>query len=372
MRTTKRVRNLLLAAGVIAAIGLALYWRLGATPVQVTQAARATAVEAIYATGSVEPAVMLPISPRVSGTLAELAADEGSAVRKGQVLARISDTDLRSTVDEQAARARYATENFERTQDLLRRGFISQGELDRTRADREAADAALARARTQRDFTSLVAPADGVIIRRDGEVGQYFPAGQALFTMACCAPLRVAVEVDEEDILRVRVGQKALMRLDALPGRTLEGTVAQITPKGDPVSRSYRVRIRLDDPSAVKVGMTVDANLIVAEHDGALLVPTAAVQAGSVWIVRDGRLVRQTVKTGIVGAERTEILDGLDAAEHIVAAPAEGLADNQRVREMAAAGSGAAVQPTGDARGTGPAKVNPAAAAPASGKPNVP
>jgi len=341
----------MLGAAVLAAIGLALYWRLGPTPVQVVAPLRATAVEAIYATGSVEPAVMLPISSRVSGTLAELSVDEGSTVRKGQVLARLADTDLRSTVDEQAARARYATENFERTQDLLRRGFISQGELDRARSDREAADAALARARTLRDFTSLVAPADGVIIRRDGEIGQYLPAGQALLTMSCCAPLRVAVEVDEEDILRVRVGQKALMRLDALPGSTLEGTVAQITPKGDPVSRSYRVRIRLADTAAVKVGMTVDANLIVAEHPNALLVPTTAVQTGNVWIVHDGRTSRRAVKTGIVGTERTEILDGLDDSALVIAAPSDGLVENQRVRVLPAASAAGSAARTGEATG---------------------
>ncbi len=330
MQATKRGNFLLLGAAVLAAVGVLAYWRLGPTPVAVVQPVRGPAIEAIYATGSVEPSVMLPIASRVSGTLAQLAVDEGSAVRKGQVLARLEDTDLRSTVDEQAARARYATENFERTQDLLHRGFISQGELDRARSDREAADAALARARTQRDFTSLVAPADGVIIRRDGEIGQYLPAGQALFTMSCCAPLRVAVEVDEEDILRVHVGQRALMHLDALPGAVLEGTVAQITPKGDPVSRSYRVRIRLADAAAVRVGMTVDANLIVAEHSAALLVPTAAVQNSAVWIVRDARLARRPVKTGIVGAERTEILEGLDEAAQVVAVATDALVESHR------------------------------------------
>lgn len=336
MQVTKRGKYFVLGAAVLAAAGLLAYWRLGPTPVTVVQPVRGPAIEAIYATGSVEPSVMLPIASRVPGTLAQLAVDEGSVVHRGQVLARLEDTDLRSTVDEQAARARYATENFERTEDLLRRGFISQGELDRARSDREAADAALARARTQRDFTSLVAPADGVIIRRDGEIGQYLSAGQALFTMSCCAPLRVAVEVDEEDILRVHVGQKALLHLDALPGTVLEGSVAQITPKGDPVSRSYRVRIGLADTAAVKVGMTVDANLIVAEHEGALLVPTAAVQNGAVWTVRAGRLARQAVRTGIVGAERTEILDGLDAAAQVVALPSDALVENHRASATAA------------------------------------
>jgi RND family efflux transporter MFP subunit len=320
------------AAGLTAAAAAALWW-LGPTSVQTVLPTRATAVDAIYATGSVEPSVMLPIAPRVAGTLAELEVDEGSRVNKGQVLARLEDTDLKSTVDEQSARARYAKENFERTEDLVRRGFVSPGELDRTRSDLDAADAALRRAHTLRNFATLTAPADGVIIRRDGEIGQYFPAGQALFTMSCCAPLRVAVEVDEEDILKVHVGQKAVLRTDALPATVLDGVVSQVTPKGDPVSRSYRVRIRLADPAALKVGMTIDANLIVAERPDALLVPSAAVQSGAVWVVADGRLRRQAVKTGVVGAERTEILAGLDAGAHVVVSPADKLAENHRATE---------------------------------------
>jgi len=323
-------------------------WRLGPTAVQVVQPTRATAVEAIYATGSVEPTVMLPIAPRVAGTLAVLEVDEGSRVHKGQVLARLEDTDLVNTVDELTARARYARENFERTEDLVRRGFVSPGELDRTRSDMDAADASLKRARTLRGFTALVAPADGLIIRRDGEVGQYFAAGQALFYLSCCAPLRVSVEVDEEDIVGVHVGQKVVLRTDALPGRALDGEVSQVTPKGDPVARSYRVRIRLDDPSLLKVGMTVDANLIVAERPDALLVPSACVQGGNVWVVRDGRLHRQAVRIGVLGAERTEILEGLDPAAHVVVAPVDGLTEEHRVFESmlataSAAGTGGAI-----------------------------
>ena len=320
------------ACVLIAAAGLG-YWRLGPTAVEVVRPVRATAVEAIYATGSVEPTVMLPIAPRVSGNLVELKADEGSRVVRGQVLARLEDKDLASTVDELTARAKYARENFERTQDLVRRGFESSGELDRTRSEMDAADASLKRAHNLRDFTVLTAPADGIIIRRDGEIGQYLPAGQALFTMSCCAPLRVAVEVDEEDILRVHVGQKAVLRTDALPGTVLDGEVAQITPKGDPVSRSYRVRIRIKDPASLKVGMTIDANLIVAEHPDAILVPGSAVQAGFVWVVRAGRLHRQSVKVGVIGEERTEILEGLAEDAHVVLAPGENLAEDHLASE---------------------------------------
>jgi RND family efflux transporter MFP subunit len=319
---------LLLAAG-----AGALYWqRRGPVSVELVAPTRGPAVDAIYATGTVEPTVMLPIAPRVAGRLTELNVDEGASVRKGQVLARLDDADLESTVAELEARARFARDQLRRNEELVKRGVTAAIELDRARADADAAAAQVRRARAQRDFTALKAPADGTIIRRDGEIGQFVPAGQAVFYLSCCAPLRVTAEVDEEDIPRVHVGQAVVLRADALPDAKLTGKVAEVTPKGDPVARSYRVRIRLADPGELQVGMTVDANLIVAERRDALLVPTTAVVDRADWIARDGRLARQPVQTGVAGDARTEIRAGLAPDARVVAQPSDALAEGRRVR----------------------------------------
>ena len=321
----------------LAAVGVAaliVFWWLREGPVTVTLVTptQGPAVEAIYATGSVEPTISMPIAPRVAGRLAALNADEGSSVRKGQVLAKLDDQDLASTVEELAARAKYARAQYERTQNLVERGFMSKAEVDRTRADLDAAEASLRRAQTQRDFTALTAPADGIIIRRDGEIGQYIPVGQAVFYLSCCAPLRVTAEVDEEDIPRVHIGQKVVLRADAIPGRVFDGEVSDITPKGDPVARSYRVRIKLAEPGAFRVGMTVDANLIVAERQNALLLPSAAIQDGAVWVVAEGRLHRQPVKTGVAGSGRTEITAGLTGESQVVETPTDELREGRSAR----------------------------------------
>lgn len=320
--------------GVIAigAIAGVLWWREGPVAVGVVAPTRGPAIDAIYATGTVEPTVMLPIAPRVGGRIMELNVDEGSRVRKGQVLARLDDADLTSTVEELEARARYARSQHERIANLVRQGFMAKAELDRTRTDLDAALAAVKRARTQRDYMALTSPADGLIIRRDGERGQFIPAGQAVFFLSCCAPLRVTAEVDEEDISRVRVGQKVVLRADALPGEVLDGSVAEVTPKGDPIARSYRVRVALADPSRVKVGMTVDANLIVAERANALLVPATAVQGNALWTVNDGRAHRQAVRIGVTGSGRTEIVEGLATDARVVDSPAADLREGHRVR----------------------------------------
>jgi len=317
---------------VLGAVAGVAWWREGPVSLSIVAPTRGPAVDAIYATGTVEPTVMLPIAPRVAGRVVELNVDEGSPVRKGQVLARLDDSDLSSTVEELEARARYARAQYERAENLVRQGFIAKAEVDRQRADLDAAMAAVKRARSQRDYMALNAPADGLVIRRDGEIGQYIPAGQAVFYLSCCAPLRVTAEVDEEDIARVRVAQKVVLRADALPGEILDGEVSEITPKGDPIARSFRVRVKLADPSRLKVGMTVDANLILAERTNALLVPTTAVQDNAVWTVNEGRLHRQPVRIGVTGGGRTEIVEGLAPDARIVDSPTPDLREGRAVR----------------------------------------
>jgi multidrug efflux pump subunit AcrA (membrane-fusion protein) len=92
------------------------------------------------------------------------------------------------------------------------------------------------------------------------------------------------------------------------------------------------VRIRLADPAGLQIGMTVDANLVVTERQDALLVPSAAIQTGALWLVADGRLHRQPVRIGVAGALRTEILDALPPDAKVVATPSEDLRDGAAVR----------------------------------------
>jgi len=335
----KRRPVLVLGLAALLLAGGAIAWRLWPVRVQTTLPARGPAIEAVYATGTVEPTVLMPLSPRAGGRLLTIDAEEGQQVRRGQVLARVESDDLDQTVHEMRAREQLAQAQYERTRALVEQRFVSQAEFDRARSELKAAQAATRRAQAQREYNQLVAPADGVVLRRDGEAGQFVPAGQAVFTLACCAPLRVSAEVDEEDIARVFVGQSASMRTDALPRRLFSGTVAEITPKGDAVSRSYRVRIRLSDAPSVEAGplrpgMTMDANLIIARRDGALLLPSSAVKGELVWLVADGRLRQRSIVRGATGAGRVEIISGLTDTDQVVRSPADDLREGRRARAI--------------------------------------
>ena len=132
---------------------------------------RGPAVQAVYATGTVEAAVMLPIAPRITARLVALHVDEGVEVKKGQVLAELENQDLQQSIKELQAKEVFAAEDYQRKKELKARGLISQSDYDRSKTDWEAAKAAVARAAAELGFMELIASADGRIIRRDGEVG---------------------------------------------------------------------------------------------------------------------------------------------------------------------------------------------------------
>jgi RND family efflux transporter MFP subunit len=330
-------------AAIVAAI--AGWWWAGPVTVETALPTRGPAIQAVYATGTVEPTVVIPVSVRSGGRLVSLHANEGERVRRGQVLARTESEDLEHTVDEMRSRERLAQSQHARNRELAAVQFVSPAEVERTERELEAARSASARARALRDYTSIKAPFDGVVLRRDGEPGQFVAAGQAVYSLACCAPLRVTADVDEEDIALVRPGQKVAMRTDDIPGRIFDGTVAEITPQGNPSSRSYRVRVRFDETQAVsggllRPGMTMDANMVVGIRDQVLLVPTLALHGQDVWVVAQGRAHRRSLSTGLAGNGRTEVTSGLQDGERVILDAPQQLREGRRIRPSPASSPG--------------------------------
>lgn len=290
------------------------------------------AVQAVYATGTVEATVMLPIAPRVSAKLAELKVDEGDKVTKGQILAQLEDEDLQSSLRQFYAREAQAKSNYLRKAELFRQRTITRADYDNARADWDAAKAATARAMTEANFMKLIAPDDGLIIKRDGEVGQLISPQQPLFWMSCCAPLRITAEVNEEDINQVVEGQEVLIRADAFPDQIFKGKVQSITPKGDPIARTYRVRVAFAEETPLRIGMTAETNIIVAKHEKALLVPTGAVHGGFIWVIEEGQLKARKVTIGARGIETTEILNGVTDKDIIATEPVADWQEGAQVR----------------------------------------
>jgi RND family efflux transporter MFP subunit len=290
------------------------------------------AVHAIYATGQVQPVAWAKVSPLIKGRLVESCFCEGDTVKAGDRLARLDDREAIAALNEQLAREQFLRDEMGRQATLLDRRVASVQAYDRAVSEHTQAKASVAAARQRLDNLTLRSPIDGVVLRRDGEIGEIIDAGQVLFWVGQPRPLQIEADVDEEDIPLVRTGYKALAKSDAFPERVLSATVRAITPKGDPVNKSYRVYLSLPDDTPLMIGMTVEINIIVAERPKVALMPVAALRDGVVWVVDGEHVLRRAVVTGITGTNRTEVRDGLKPGDQVVIDPPAGLSEGRRIR----------------------------------------
>lgn len=309
-------------------------------PPQVTIATPHTgkAVEAVYATGTVEPTIMVPIAPRTTSYLTSITAEESQSVKKGDILAQLEDKEQQAALAELDAKIAFAESDVKRKEVLLAARSTSRDILETAQTTLTALIAQREAARAKAGYLQLVAPADGTIIRRDGEIGELISAGQAVFYFTCCAPLRITAEVDEEKISAVKSGQKVSIQADAFPDKIFSGHVDSVTPKGDPIARSYRVRIAIDDADVpFMIGMTTENNIVLRESDNALLIPSDVIgEKKQVQVVGNDNTIKLVdVKIGSGSIKETEITSGLTISDKVVSPfnPKLTSGDKVRVRE---------------------------------------
>lgn len=228
----------------------------------------------IYGIGTVEARVQSALGFEVAGTLVELAADQGDRVVKGQVLARLADGEQRAVVAQAEAalvqararleRARAVREQKQsvdsRRQALERKGTVSVEAAEDARAgadiaaadvavalaDIEASRALLERERQRLAKSTLLAPYDGVVVKRDRELGAAVVAGGTVFTIVDPATVWVRTYVDEARAGKLAPGQAARVVLRSLPGRDFPGRVARVDIEADRVSEERVVHVAFD------------------------------------------------------------------------------------------------------------------------------
>ena len=329
-----RMRKPLLAVAVLlVAVAALWWWRVARGPeVAAVAAMRGTAVEIVYATGAVEPLRWAKVTSLVRNRILEVCYCEGKTVAKDDVLARLDDREPRAQLDELRAREEYAKREMDRVTQLLGRGAATIQTHEKIGMDLRQIQALISVQMEKLAYYTITAPMDGVVLRRDGEVGEIAEPGQVLFRVGVPRPLEIVAEVNEVDIPRVAVGQNVLLRTDAFLERRLEGTVRELTPMGDAVAKTYRIRIALPDDTPLIAGMSVEANVVTREKNGALLVPADAVQDGSVFIIEGSRARRRQVALGIRGASAVEIVAGLEDGVQVASPAPLGLTDGDRVR----------------------------------------
>jgi HlyD family secretion protein len=231
---------------------------------------------------------------------------------------------------------------------------VRQGQalLERSRAQTVAAEAAqkvatldVRRVEAMRAFARIVAPYDGTVVRRNVEVGQLTepgPRGEPLFVVDHSDRVRVVVGVPEMAAAAVDVGDRVIVRIQALPGRTIEGKVSRTAGLLDPQNRTLRVEADLPNSDGLlRPGLYANVTVVVDEHPAALTVPTTAIirdgTRTACVVVSGGRASRVPVTVGLDDGTRAEILAGLKGDETVVKTGGAALAEGQAVEPGAAA-----------------------------------
>src|SRR5258705_10819098 len=302
-------------------------------PLVTTSFASLAAVsEAVYGTGTVEPERWAKVVPLQRRRLVELCRCEGQVVRAGQILGRQDDAEERSALDQMEINRGQLERDLARAEKDRDKSDAARTEYEQRWTKLEEAKSRIAAQRVHLDSLLLKAPLDGMVLRRDGEVGEIAGPTDVLFWVGPPAPMQVVAEVNEEEINRIASGQKAFLRSEAFPGRALRATVSQITPKGDPIRKTVRVYLLLPPDTPLRIGMSVEANIIFREKASALVVPAEAVAGNAVQVVVNDRIERVPVTVGIRGSRNTEIIGDVSRGMAVLSPGRIHLVDGTKVR----------------------------------------
>lgn len=374
-------------AAVAAALGI-LFAKLRPLPVTTTVVIRGTAIEAVYATGTVEPFDRVIVKAKVAGSV-DLKVREGARVKKGDLLAIVDSPALRhelargkadlwaasqqattdapqvAALDAQAraldGELKTARADLARTSNLVASGAVARTELDRLVDRVTSLEAQLEANASQRkslriDLTaralgsgaavdSLAArladaevrsPMDGVVLARFVEPGEVAMVNSPILKVGEVENLILECAVDEADIGKVAPGKEVAISLYAFPQAVVRGQVFDILPDADRAKKSFLTKVKfVEPPAGLRSGMTAEANIVIEQRPGSLLVPAEAVSSsGAVLVVEGGRAWRRTPTLGVRDMLRVEVTAGLNEGDPVVVSGIDALRDGARVKAI--------------------------------------
>ncbi|VWB90240.1 RND transporter MFP subunit [Burkholderia latens] len=373
-----------------------------ALPVSVIVPGAAPADQTLTLPGAVAPYADASIYARTSGYIAHWSADLGTHVKAGQTLAQISAPDLdaqlrQARADEASAQANYdyAKSTAQRWQDMLKTQSVSQQDTDTKVADMNAKRAMLASAHANVahlaelvSYESVTAPFDGVITARNVDVGTLVTAGGTpgspglsgeLFHLEQTDTLRVFVDVPQDSATGVSAGTQVYLTTPQYPGRRFAARVARSAGAIDPVTRTLRVEIDVDNrDGALMPGAYAQAHLVLPSAAPALELPVSALlfRPNGVTVATvgaNGRTVLKTVQIGRDFGTRVEIVAGLAATDRVIDNPGDAITAGEAVKIVSsarAAAPGAAASAASAASAAAASSASPASSsAPAQSAP---
>ncbi|MFO1454926.1 MAG: efflux RND transporter periplasmic adaptor subunit [Steroidobacteraceae bacterium] len=310
------------------------------TPVRVGAATRGPATPPIAATGSVASKDEMRLSFKLGGVIRRIGVEEGNEVRKGQRLAEIELAEVGAQVEQARQLADKAQRDLERGERLHADQVISLEQLQDLRTAAGVAKAGLRSAQFNLGFSTIVAPRDGVVLRKlVEEREQVAPGAPVLVLGARDAGYVVKLALADREVVQLKLEDPAEVRMDAYPGKVFAGKVSEISRAADERSRLFPVEVRLESPPpSLASGLVAKVALSPASGREASLtyVPIAAVVEGdrdraSVFVPASNVAKRRAVRVAFITGEQVAIAEGVQPGETVVTDGALYLQDGERI-----------------------------------------
>lgn len=296
MKNPVSTRRLAAAALVLVAAGLAACGKGGngspdadnaadtPVPVEAFAATRQPIIANYTGTASLEAEREAQVVAKTSGVLLRLRVEEGDKVAAGQVLAELDPERPKLQLAQAGANLKRLQNDFQRAQEMFQSRLVSSEQFDKVRFDLETQQAAYDLAELELSYTHIIAPIDGVISERLVKEGNLIQLHQPLFRIDDFDPLLAVLNVPERELAILRPELPVSMAVDALAGKSFEGTIARVSPVVDAQTGTFRVTAEFRDATGqLKSGMFGRLNVVYDERQDALVVPREAL------IDEDGR-----------------------------------------------------------------------------------
>ena len=288
------------------------------------------------------------LSFQVGGKIISRNVQTGDIVHAGEILMTLDPKDLveqshsaAAQVSSAQAQLQLAKANLDRYTELFKSEAIAAAVLDQYKTQFDAAqaayNAAVAQARQSQNalgYSHLTADADGIISNVNAEIGQVVAAGQTVLTLVQTNDFDVVVNIPENKISAVQIGQRVTIKFWAT-GDGVSGNVREISPMADSASRTFAVKISLPDVPNIRLGMTAGVSISSANSSSAIILPLSAIyQTGDtakVWIVDGDKVSLQAVEISAFD-ENSVRVHGLKAGDIVVVAGVHKLREGQEVR----------------------------------------
>jgi RND family efflux transporter MFP subunit len=293
----------------------------------------------VTVSGNIEPLRVVGVNSQLAGALRTVAAEEGTVVREGAVLATLDDREIAAQLASAEAAYQVAESAFQRAERLRDRQVITAAEYERDRAALAAAGAQREQLRTRLGYATVRAPINGVVTVKNVEAGDIVGVQNELFQIADVSTMVVRVRVSELDVVEISAGDTAMVMLDAFPGRVLRGRIRRVFPAADPTSRLVPVEVAVTGPDAdvTRPGFLARVTFALGAKENVLLVPasalvTDATGSQALFVIEGTQAHRRIVKTGLISEGRVEVVDGIQAGEIVVIRGTNNLRDGAAVR----------------------------------------